>query len=113
MEFRGLARMPRSTAPLGPSDPQLLPNRTGCARESRRIITMSSHRAMAGSPLSAIPGGHDVARDGRQYEVELVVRRDASWYPIVLYVYLGTAIAYIAWRTAVVNWHVWYGPLIF
>jgi cellulose synthase/poly-beta-1,6-N-acetylglucosamine synthase-like glycosyltransferase len=40
-------------------------------------------------------------------------QQDPRWYPAVFYVYLVVATGYMVWRTAIVNWHVWYGPLLY
>lgn len=38
---------------------------------------------------------------------------DRRWLPALLYVYLIIALPYITWRATVINWAVWYGPLVY
>jgi len=47
------------------------------------------------------------------YQVRFRRLADPGYFPALLYIYSGLAIPYLAWRTGIVNWHIWYGPMMY
>jgi len=47
------------------------------------------------------------------YEVQWRRKKESKWYPALFLVYLGFALTYLIWRTTIINWHVWYGCLVY
>ncbi len=47
------------------------------------------------------------------YRLQWQRRDDPFWLPALLYVYLAAALIYLLVRTSLVNWHIWYGPLLY
>ncbi|WIN00171.1 glycosyltransferase [Actinoplanes oblitus] len=45
------------------------------------------------------------------YRVEQVTDRDPPHLRLIFWTFLAVTPVFVVWRTAVVNWHVWYGPL--
>ncbi|TDB78473.1 glycosyltransferase [Micromonospora sp. KC723] len=45
------------------------------------------------------------------YRVRQVADRDPRYFPLLFVAFLALAAMYVVWRTAVVNWGVWYGPV--
>ncbi|MDP9793934.1 cellulose synthase (UDP-forming) [Catenuloplanes nepalensis] len=41
----------------------------------------------------------------------MIVHRDPRWFPALFWTFLVLATAFVVWRTAVVDWTVWYGPV--
>jgi cellulose synthase/poly-beta-1,6-N-acetylglucosamine synthase-like glycosyltransferase len=53
------------------------------------------------------------ARGARSYRVAWKKSQDPRWLPALLYLYLVSAIVFLVWRTSIVNWDIWYGPLLY
>src|ERR1700712_1865403 len=49
----------------------------------------------------------------RSYEIRWRRKADKRWLPLVWYSYFIVTVPYIVWRSTVVNWHIWYGPLMY
>jgi cellulose synthase/poly-beta-1,6-N-acetylglucosamine synthase-like glycosyltransferase len=49
----------------------------------------------------------------RGYEVEWQRVNDPRGMITLLYLYLAIGLSYMVWRTTIVNWDVWYGPIIY
>lgn len=47
------------------------------------------------------------------YRVQFRRLRDPRWLPALLWLYLIIGLPYIVWRAGVINWHIWYGPLVY
>ncbi|GIF14158.1 glycosyltransferase family 2 protein [Actinoplanes teichomyceticus] len=45
------------------------------------------------------------------YRVQQVTDRDPPYLPLLFHTFMVLAPVFVIWRTAVVNWGVWYGPL--
>ena len=45
------------------------------------------------------------------YRVERVPDRDPAHFPALLATFMTLAVVFVVWRTVVVNWHVWFGPV--
>jgi cellulose synthase (UDP-forming) len=47
------------------------------------------------------------------YRVAFARRPERPGFAAILPLYVGAALAYYLWRSTIVNWHVWYGPLLY
>ncbi len=54
-----------------------------------------------------------VAGSTRPYEVQLRRRAEPRWVAALAYPYMGIALVYLVWRSSVVDWHIWYGPVVY
>jgi cellulose synthase/poly-beta-1,6-N-acetylglucosamine synthase-like glycosyltransferase len=50
---------------------------------------------------------------GVGYEVRFERERVPPWRTAVLFGYLAVALAYLGWRATIINWGIWYGPLLY
>lgn len=46
-----------------------------------------------------------------QYRLRQVSDRDPGYFPVLYVAFLGLAAVFAVWRTTVVNWNVWFGPV--
>lgn len=46
-----------------------------------------------------------------EYEVRFERRTEPRYIPVLFYLYLAVVVPFAIWRTTIVNWHVWFGPL--
>jgi cellulose synthase (UDP-forming) len=54
-----------------------------------------------------------VARPAIPYALELKRRLEPRWMAFLTYPYLAVAFSYLVWRSTVIAWDVWYGPLVY
>jgi cellulose synthase/poly-beta-1,6-N-acetylglucosamine synthase-like glycosyltransferase len=47
------------------------------------------------------------------YSLQLKRRPERRWVAWLLYPYVIIGLSYMAWRTTVINWYVWYGPVVY
>ncbi len=47
------------------------------------------------------------------YKVKWRRQEDKRWLPVLWYFYFVLTVPYIVWRTSIINWHSWYGILIY
>lgn len=52
-------------------------------------------------------------KKSRKYEVEFASREQSRFIPVLFYVYAVLIFPYLVWRLSVINWDIWYGPLIY
>ena len=60
---------------------------------------------------------HQTARSATRpntpYRLELVRRNEPRWMGYLAYPYLAIALTYLVWRSTVIAWDVWYGPVTY
>jgi cellulose synthase/poly-beta-1,6-N-acetylglucosamine synthase-like glycosyltransferase len=47
------------------------------------------------------------------YRVSFKPQSDPFYFPFLLYIYALAVGPYLVWRTLIVNWQVWYGPIVY
>lgn len=72
-----------------------------------------STRLRAVPPLPEAPDERGDPAPQPEYRVRLFRQPESRWLGAMLPVYLVMAVVYLGWRTAIVNWTVWYGPVVF
>ena len=57
--------------------------------------------------------GRAAAQPAVPYKLELRRRVEPRWMVLLAYPYLAVASSYLVWRSSVIAWDVWYGPLVY
>ncbi len=68
------------------------------------------------SSLGRLTSGDQIQALGstpKKYEVQALRLDERKYLPGLMYIYIALVIPYLTWRITVINWDIWYGPLVY
>jgi cellulose synthase/poly-beta-1,6-N-acetylglucosamine synthase-like glycosyltransferase len=86
------------------------PKGRGAAWTEERGARNERRGTREGGALSA-PEAHRKQSLSAAYAVRFERCAEPRYIPVIFYAYLAVVVPFVIWRTTIVNWHIWFGPL--
>src|ERR1700731_2360168 len=86
------------------------PKGRGAAWTEERGARNERRGTREGGALSA-PEAHRKQSLSAAYAVHFERCAEPRYIPVIFYAYLAVVVPFVIWRTTIVNWHIWFGPL--